>query len=268
MVSSTNSAADPGEDTYLTTYGADGPTTSNGTYDEPTYDELCRFVDTVSTRGGVHSFTIHARKAVLGGLSPAQNRQVPPLRYPLVHRLAADFPQLHFALNGGVDSIEQAAAQLDGARLSGVMSGRAVVARPWDFATLDTRLYGAATDPATSRREVLHAYAEYADACEARIPQKVRHLLLGSAVNLFAGEPHGKQFRRAVDKHSHAQRPAAAALLAAAEETLMADTLDAPPGFVWDHHSRVYRPAAEVEAERVAARAAAAEERAAAAVAA
>ena len=104
-------------------------------------------METVSTRGGVKHFTVHARNAVLGGLSPAQNRQIPPLRYHLVTRLAQDFPELRFSLNGGIETIEDAKSALwpsldERSPLSGVMVGRAVVARPWDFATLDTDLYG------------------------------------------------------------------------------------------------------------------------------
>ena len=213
--------------------------------DEATYAELAQFVDTVSREGNVRNFIVHARKAVLGGLSPAQNRQVPPLRYNLVHKLSREFPELYFSLNGGVDTMDQASHHLryddsDGSsKLSGVMSGRSVIARPWDFATVDTQLYRASSDPATSRRQVLNAYAEYCDATEARIPQRVRHLLIASAVNLFAGEPHGKQFRRAVDQHGKGI-PAAQVLLNAAEEALLPETLDAPPGHQWDHRERAY----------------------------
>lgn len=124
--------------------------------DEPTYERLHHFVSTVHRGGGVRHFALHARKAVLGGLSPAQNRQIPPLRYGLVHRLAADFPELSFSLNGGVTSLDEAAEHLgDGSPLTGVMVGRAVVNRPWEFATTDTALYGQRTNPALSRRHVL-----------------------------------------------------------------------------------------------------------------
>ena len=211
--------------------------------DEATYDELARFVDTVATRGGVRCFQIHARKAVLGGLSPAQNRQIPPLRYNLVHQLAADFPEMRFALNGGVETIDDAHRALqDGERrLSGVMVGRSVVAKPWHWSTLDTSLYGCDVNPAASRREVLSAYAEYADAMEAATPQRIRHLLIKPAVNLFAGEPHGKSFRRAVDETAADKSiPAGQVLLRAAGQALLDETLDAPPGHLWDYTARAY----------------------------
>lgn len=229
--------------------------------DEADYAALTEFVETVSTRGGVKHFTVHARNAVLGGLSPAQNRQIPPLRYHLVTRLAQDFPELRFSLNGGIETIEDAKSALwpsldERSPLSGVMVGRAVVARPWDFATLDTDLYGEAANPATSRRQVLDEFCAFAAEYEAEVPQRIRRLLLAPALNLFAGEPHGKSFRREIDtmaqadRHANRQRPAAEMLLAAANKVLLDETLDAPPGWRWDHHKRCYLPPEEAAAER------------------
>lgn len=218
--------------------------------DEATYAELHRFVETVAARGGVRFFALHARKAVLGGLSPAQNRQVPPLRYALVSRLAADFPGLRFSLNGGVESLADAAAHLaPGSGLSGVMVGRAVVARPWEWATTDTALYGAEADVAPSRRAVLDAYAAFAAEQEAAIAQSIRQTLIKPAVNLFAGEPHGRQFRRAIDTLAKDRSVSAADVLrTAADEALLPATLDAPPGWAYDYDAKEYRPAADVAA--------------------
>jgi len=209
--------------------------------DEPTYEELHRFVDTVHRQGGVRTFIIHARKAVLGGLSPAQNRQIPPLRYGLVSRLATDFPELRFSLNGGLETLADAAEHL-GAQspLSGVMLGRAVVARPWAFATADSRLYGAAADPAGSRRELLHEYCDYIAEMEAKTPQRIRHLLLAPAVNLFSGEPRGKIFRRTIDQTAKDTALDAAMVVRRASEVLLDETLDAPPGTQWDHREEAY----------------------------
>lgn len=218
--------------------------------DEGDYAALSHFVETVSTRGGVDCFIVHARNAVLGGLSPAQNRQIPPLRYHLVRRLARDFPHLRFSLNGGVNSIDEAKDALSGSdpdgggELFGVMAGRAVVARPWEWATLDTELYGCGSDPATSRRQVLEEYCTFAAAYEAKVPQRIRRLLLAPPLNLFAGEPHGKAFRRTIDQMANAdkQRGAADMLMSAAQEVLLDETLDAPPGWRWDHRERLYVP--------------------------
>ena len=226
--------------------------------DEETYASLAQFIDTVSSKGSVDHFVIHARKAVLGGLSPAQNRQIPPLRYNLVRRLAADFPDLRFALNGGLESIADAEAELRGSgaggsgaggsgaggsgRIAGVMLGRAVCARPWEFATVDTRLYGASEDPAASRRQVLEEYCTFADEYEKSVPQKIRRLLLSPPLNLFANEPHGKTFRRVVDETANEHRDMAAAdvLRIASEKALMPATLDAAPGWRWDYHEKAY----------------------------
>lgn len=212
--------------------------------DEATYAGLASFVETVSTKGGVDCFSVHARKAVLGGLSPAKNRQIPPLRYHLIHQLARDFPDLRFSLNGGIETLEAAAEQLgSGSSLSGVMVGRSIVARPWHWATVDTDLYGAASNPALSRRAVLDVYCEYASTMERATPQKIRSILLKPAVNLFAGEPNGRKFRRAIDaSFADKSRPVGEVLWQAAHETLREDTLDAPPGYEWDTHAREYVP--------------------------
>ena len=213
--------------------------------DDAVYSELRRFVDVVSSQSPVRHFVVHARRAVLGGLSPAQNRQVPPLRYNLIHRLAADFPALRFSLNGGLDTYETFDGHLGGgSALAGVMVGRAVCSRPWYWATVDSRLYGAASDPAGSRRQLLHEYCAWADSQEAQNPQRIRHLLLAPTLNLFAGEPYGKKYRAAMDA---AQKEAAAGggsisslVLGVAEGTLRADTLDAPPGAEWDLNGKEY----------------------------
>ena len=221
--------------------------------DERDYAALAHFVETVSSRGGVECFAVHARNAVLGGLSPAQNRQIPPLRYHLVRRLAADFPSLRFSLNGGIETMEAAVQEMHGERvdgnpgdgqISGVMVGRAVVARPWDWSTLDTQLYRSPTNPAACRRQVLDEYCDYVAAFEASVPQRVRHLLLAPALNLFHGEPHGKQFRRTVDQMAtaHKDRSAAELLRGASQEVLLEATLDAPPGWRWDRNTREYMP--------------------------
>ena len=73
--------------------------------------------------------------------------------------------------------------------------GRAVMSRPWHWATVDTALYGEATNPATSRRELLHEYAAFAEQQEARLPQRLRRVLISPCLNLFAGEPMGTKFR-------------------------------------------------------------------------
>lgn len=242
--------------------------------DERDYDHLCAFVDTVSRQGGVHHFVVHARKAVLGGLlSPAQNREIPPLRHDVVCRLARDFPALRFSLNGGIGSLAEASQLLsstslggeagDG-QLAGVMVGRAVCARPWDWATVDTDLYGCASNPAASRRQVLEEFCAFAEAWEdAQGHTRARHLILKPALALFANEPKGKQFRSRVhelagQKHGQGYLVSTADVLRqAAAEALLEETLNAPPGTVWYSPCRQYLSQAEVS-EQMAARAASA----------
>ena len=137
--------------------------------DDEAYASLSAFVDAVAAGSGVRHFVVHARKAVLGGLSPEQNRKVPPLKPELVRRLAAEHAGIRFSLNGGLQTVGDCDLALRDGDLAGVMVGRAVVARPWHWATVDTALYGAASDAATSRRQVLEEYAAFANAEEARL---------------------------------------------------------------------------------------------------
>ena len=106
------------------------------------YDFVSSFVDDVHSLSGVDHFVVHARCAVLGGLSPTANRNVPPLRYDEVHRLADEFPKLGFSLNGGVETVDDAVAHLARGKLRGVMMGRAVYRNPAILADVDARIYG------------------------------------------------------------------------------------------------------------------------------
>lgn len=148
------------------------------------------FVGTVA-KAGCDVFIVHARNAVLKGLSPKENREVPPLRYEYVRRLARDFPGLVFVLNGGLttlDAIEREASFFDG-----VMIGRAAYHDPWLLASVDARLFGEAP-PAASREDVVTALARYAERELARgtsLRAIVRHVL-----GLYHGMPGGRRFRR------------------------------------------------------------------------
>jgi len=176
------------------------------------FDELRKFVETVASDGIVTDFQIHARIAVLGGtFSPADNRKIPPLRYDHVRRLAREFPELNFVLNGGIHSLAQAkaeleAAQSEGGRPAGVMVGRAFVADPWGFATADEVLYRDAVlddnqQRPRNRREVLEAYGRHADDEERRAdPTEVRRPLVAACAHLFAGEENSRKFRLELDE--------------------------------------------------------------------
>ena len=106
------------------------------------FDFVSSFVEDVHAASGVEHFVVHARCAVLGGLSTTANRNVPPLRHGEVHRLAAEFPKLGFSLNGGVETVDDALAHLAGGALRGVMMGRAAYRNPAILADVDRRIYG------------------------------------------------------------------------------------------------------------------------------
>ncbi|HEC04922.1 MAG TPA: tRNA dihydrouridine(20/20a) synthase DusA, partial [Thiothrix sp.] len=111
-----------------------------GVDDHDSYDELSRFIDVIST-AGCNTFIIHARKAWLKGLSPKQNREIPPLSYPTVYRLKKDFPQLEFIINGGIKSIAtEAIEHLQ--NVDGVMLGHEAYHNPYAMIEVDSLLYG------------------------------------------------------------------------------------------------------------------------------
>ncbi len=122
------------------------------------YDFVRDFVGTVNRRGGCTVFMVHARNAWLKGLSPKENREVPPLRYEMVYRLKADFPQLSIVLNGGVTNNEQIAAHLQ--HVDGVMVGRQAYHEPWLMATWDSQFLGSNAEP-PQRDAVEAAYVAY-----------------------------------------------------------------------------------------------------------
>ena len=148
------------------------------------------FVGTVGD-AGCDVFIVHARNAVLKGLSPKENREVPPLRYGVVHALKRDFPRLTFVLNGGLvdwPSIERELNEVDG-----VMLGRLAYHDPYKLAAVDWTLFGDAA-PSRSRADIVHAMLPYVRAHRARgVPLRaiVRHML-----GLYHGQSGGRTFRR------------------------------------------------------------------------
>ena len=151
---------------------------------------LFDFVDTVAA-AGIDSFTVHARKAWLKGLSPKENRTVPPLDYDLVRRLKAARPGLEIVLNGGLDTLDRAIAESEA--LDGMMIGRAAYHTPWILAEADSRLFGDA-DPVATRLEAVEAYRPYLArqlAAGTRLHDMTRHML-----GLFAGQPGARLWRR------------------------------------------------------------------------
>ncbi|RMG17576.1 MAG: tRNA dihydrouridine(20/20a) synthase DusA [Planctomycetota bacterium] len=161
-----------------------------GIDDRDRYEDMAHFVAVVSA-AGADRFTVHARKAWLSGLSPKQNRTVPPLRYDDVYRLKAEFPHLEVELNGGVRSLDAAAAHLE--RVDAVMIGRAAQDDPYLFAEADRRFFGDPSPP-PSREEVVERLLPYVAqqlAAGARLQHLARPLL-----GLFAGQPGARRWRR------------------------------------------------------------------------
>jgi tRNA-dihydrouridine synthase A len=159
---------------------------------------------------GVKSFTIHARKAWLQGLSPKQNRDVPPLDYPLVYAMKAAFPALEICLNGGVASLDAASAHL--AHVDGVMIGRAAYHDPFGIlAEADARLFGG--PPARPEGEVIALICDYIEselAKGARLNQITRHML-----GAFAGRPGARRWRRLLSEGAHLEGAGPALVLQA-----------------------------------------------------
>ena len=145
---------------------------------------------------GADALIVHARKAWLGGLSPKENRTVPPLDYPLVHALKRRLPHVPVALNGGLaawPAIEAALGQMDGQGLDGVMVGRAAYGDPALLLEVDTRLFGATAVP-LDRREAIEAYLP---TIEARLGEGVPlHAMTRHVLGLFNGWPGARAWRR------------------------------------------------------------------------
>lgn len=183
-----------------------------GIDDRDSYEELAEFVHSVAL-GGCRMLIIHARKAWLTGLSPKQNRQIPPLRYDVVYRLKQDFPGLRFILNGGVTSLQQMIEQL--ARVDGVMIGRAAYENPYLLAAVDRRLFNA-MQPIPTRHEIIRRLLPYIERqLQAGVPL---HCMTRHILGLFQGIPGARAWRRYLSEHVHRPRAGVEVLTAALEQ--------------------------------------------------
>jgi len=161
-----------------------------GIDDQNPDEALFTFADTVKA-AGVDALIVHARKAWLKGLSPRENREVPPLDYALVHRLKAAHPDLEIVLNGGIATLNQARTQLDA--LDGVMMGRAAYREPWRLLEVDPAIFDTPA-PFASPKEAGLALIPYIDrelAKDVRLHAITRHVL-----GLFHAVPGARAFRR------------------------------------------------------------------------
>ena len=188
---------------------------------DDSYEALRGFVERVAESGCEH-FVVHARKAWLDGLSPKENRSVPPLRYGFVHRLKQDFPTLHISINGGFETLDDCLAQLQ--HVDGVMIGRAAYYRPALLADVDQRVFadlpGGYTH--TADLDTLAAVAmDYAHYMQGWLEQGVplsalsRHL-----VPLFQEVPGARAWRRGLSENTHRSDDAVSLVATALEAVL------------------------------------------------
>ena len=186
------------------------------------YEDMRRFVEVV-TEAGCDRFSVHARKAWLSGLSPRENREVPPLRYDDVYRLKREFPQLVIEINGGVLDLDQAEEHLR--QVDAVMIGRAAYDDPWLFSGADPRFFG--TDaPVRNRREAVEAYLPYVErklSDGVALSWLTRHML-----QLFSGRPGARAWRRLLTVGSQREGAGPEVLLDAMAR-IPDEVLDEPP---------------------------------------
>ena len=160
-------------------------------------ESLVTFIDTVAS-AGCSTFIIHARKAILSGLSPKENREIPPLNYERVYEVKRHFPQLHIIINGGIKDPKSALSMLE--KVDGIMVGREAYQNPYILSAIDRLYYGKEQKP-LSRFDVLDEYSNYIQQQLAQgvaLQHMTRHIL-----GLFKGEIGGKVFRRFLSENTH-----------------------------------------------------------------
>lgn len=161
-----------------------------GIDEQDSYEFLEEFIKTVS-EAGCNTFIIHARKAILNGLSPKQNREIPPLNYERVHKIKQQFPSLNITINGGFTELTRIKSQLE--HVDGVMIGRAAYQNPFMLIEADKLFYGD-DSPLQTREEILGKFKDYAVEQTDRgfnIKSLTRHV-----IGLYQGQPGARQYRR------------------------------------------------------------------------
>ncbi|MDA0111583.1 tRNA dihydrouridine(20/20a) synthase DusA [Vibrio sp. La 4.2.2] len=169
-----------------------------GIDDQDSYEFLTRFVSLVSEKAGCEQFTIHARKAWLSGLSPKENREIPPLDYSRAYQIKKDFPHLQIAVNGGVKTLEESLEHLK--HLDGVMIGREAYQNPYILAQVDQLIFGLDT-PVKKRKQVveeMYPYIEQQLANGSYLGHISRHM-----IGLFQAMPGARQWRRYISENAH-----------------------------------------------------------------
>lgn len=180
---------------------------------QDSYEELTHFIG-CSAEAGCRTFIVHARKAWLQGLSPKENRDIPPLHYDRVYQLKQDFPQLTLVMNGGIADLDQAVTHLT--HVDGVMLGRAAYQTPNLLAAVDTRLFAAQQAVPTPKAVVqrLLPYIEQQLQHGVYLSSMSRHIL-----GLFHGQPGARAWRRYLSENAH-RRGAGVEVISAALQRL------------------------------------------------
>lgn len=168
-----------------------------GIDDQDSYEFLCQFIDRVSA-AGCDTFIVHARKAWLSGLSPKENREIPPLDYPRVYQLKQDYPHLTISLNGGIKSMAEVQSHLQ--HVDGVMLGREAYQNPYLMMSVDEQVFGDTSRPSLSRHQVVEQMVPYIKAELAsgnQLSHITRHML-----GLFQGVIGARSWRRHLSENA------------------------------------------------------------------
>ncbi len=176
------------------------------------YEELVDFVGTVAD-AGCQTFVVHARIAILEGLSPKENRDIPPLKPEVVYQLKKDFPDLEITINGGIATFDEIHQHLE--HVDGVMLGREAYHNPYLMAEVDNRLYGA-TQPLVERSEIIEKMLPYIENELSKgtyLSHITRHML-----GLYQGEPGARKFRRYISENAHKKGAGLEVLLEAVKQ--------------------------------------------------
>lgn len=165
-------------------------------------EDFARFIDVVAN-AGCNTFIVHARKAWLKGLSPKENREIPPLNYPRVHRLKAARPDLSISINGGIKTLDESLEQLE--LLDGVMVGREVYSNPYIMANVDALVFGDDNSDVMLRRDIVVKMQEYIvrqDSPYFKPWHAARHML-----GLYQGQAGGRIWRRYLSQNGTGKSP-------------------------------------------------------------
>ena len=205
-----------------------------GVDEQDSYKDLHHFISTLSNVGVDH-FLINARKALLNGISPAQNRSVPPLKYEYVYKLVQDFPNINISINGGITTFDEVDAHLQNGIYS-AMIGRQACNSPWMFSDADRRFFGS-PNVGLSRREVLERYSDYAEDYinSSSLSSSILKIkMLKPVNNLFHCERNGNVYRQTLEKLSRRNETTVSDCIMGAMTTMSDDALDAKPPLMDD----------------------------------